>query len=92
VSKAKTYVYRLWVEYPEGSREYGWAPAGWAPEPQGDPDADTAFRWPAVHDFLSRRGAETRAKLLRGFGATVEVLRSDPVGWSSNVIWQDGDR
>jgi hypothetical protein len=77
------YVWRLEVTYPAGSREPGWSPPGWVSGWEPDPDVGEVevFRWPAVHDHLSRSGAETRAELLRRFGATVEVIRSQPVAW-----------
>lgn len=86
------YVYRLDVTYPPGSDEYGWAPEGWddAPENQEmEPDTGAwgpaPFHWPAVRRYQSRGGAERRAELLRSYGATVTVVRSNPVTWPAGA-------
>lgn len=74
------YVYRLVVEYPEGSQRWGWAPDGWEkPEWDGNPDADLSFRWPQVRMCLSAGTAKRRAKLLESYGAKVLIERSAPV-------------
>lgn len=36
---------------------------------------------PARRHFMSRSGAEDRARLLRSWGATVTIERSEPVTW-----------
>lgn len=75
-----TRVYRLDVTYPPGSDAPGWTPEGWDPDEYRDAWTDK-FVWPRARKFLSRRGAEDRAKLLRSYGATVTVVPSDPVTW-----------
>ena len=81
---AETRVYRLDVWYPSGDRYAEWEPPGWD-ETSMDPDTgavvDVPFRWPMVRQYLSKNGAETRAKLLRSYGATVTVVASEPVTW-----------
>lgn len=71
-------VYRLLVEYPEGSEDPGWVPEAWR-ETEDRP----TFRWPRVRDYLSEEGAHTRAAMLREYGAKVEVIASDPVRWTA---------
>lgn len=83
----ETRVYRLDVIYPPGSLEWGWEPPGW--DGWGDERASAhpedggpaPFQWPSVRRYLSRRGAETRAALLRKYGAIVTVVASNPVTW-----------
>jgi hypothetical protein len=91
------YLYRLVVEYPPEAFNGGspafyddgtpkldpnWEPEGW----DGDtgyygPDFD-GFRWPdARRRFLSHTSAVNRANLLRKYGATVDIERSDRVTW-----------
>lgn len=90
-------VYRLAIEYPEGSREDrwpedNWHPQGWEPadyQITSGPDAGswerTEFRWPAERAFLSRSGARQRKKLLEGYGAKVTILPSLPVEWPAGT-------
>lgn len=73
-------VWRLDVTYPEGSDAPDWEPANWIPT--YDPE-DRGFEWPRLRLYLSRSGAESRAKLLRGYGATVTVVGSEPVEWTA---------
>lgn len=88
------YVYRLKVTFPPGSSEPGWEPDSWPAwcEEHGWEDFDSAtgardfptFSWARfLHrkNFLSASSAERRAKMLRTFGALVEVERSYPVAW-----------
>lgn len=80
-------VYRLDITYPEGSQELGWEPPGWTvtgPNGYFDED-DPEFRWPAEHLFLSRSGANKRAALLRGYGATVTLVPSLPLEWPAGA-------
>jgi hypothetical protein len=88
-------IYRLNVEYPqmpcEGwtfTEDVGWIPKDWEDNPmawgkEADTNADEfyPFRWPANRNYLSRTGAEGRAKLFRKYGATVTVEASEPVAW-----------
>lgn len=78
-------VYRLDVTYPAGSDEPGWEPAGWEPGGYQIDDAGSwetgEFRWPRERVYLSRKGADYKAGLLRGYGAQVTVVPSLPVEW-----------
>lgn len=69
----KIYVYSLSVEYPKGSQSEGWAPEDW--------NRDYPFYWPKLRTYLSERGANQRASMLRGYGAAVQVVRSKQVRW-----------
>jgi hypothetical protein len=83
-----TRVYRLAITYPE-VKDWGGVPrrhpVGWYPLcgagcEEGSHDC-WGYRWPREHLFLSRRGAEDRADLLRKLGCGVAVIRSLPVVW-----------
>jgi hypothetical protein len=92
-----THVCKLVIEYPPRSLEPGWEPPGWEPDTwdDGPPDSDAymfcgpydeyqeryPFRWPQNRLYLSRSGAARRARALRKYGATVEVVQSLPVEW-----------
>ena len=85
---SRRYLYRLDVTYPPGSNEYGWSPPGWDEDPTNDAvEAETGapytapFWWPTHHVYQSRSGAKKRADLLRKYGATVALIRSNPVTW-----------
>lgn len=39
------------------------------------------FHWPSRRNYLSRSGADTMADILRGYGCTVTIERSEPVAW-----------
>lgn len=84
-AERRTYAYRLDVTYPEGSNERGWEPKdwdGWADEVAGDLDASSIyFQWPSVKTYLSQSTAKRRADLLRKYGATVTIIRSEPIVW-----------
>lgn len=79
-------VYRLEVTIPEGSEKRGWQPEGWeeefggivATDSDGAPEYRT-FSWPQRRLYLSPSSARKRAELLRRWGATVEISRSEPV-------------
>lgn len=81
------HVYRLVIDYPEGSRQSGWRPAVWRYPPPDTPRKirryirRAEFRWPRERMFLSSSGAYQRAGLLRWYGASVEVERSLAVEW-----------
>jgi hypothetical protein len=92
-----TRVYRLDIDYPEGSRDItpgdtaaGWQPAEWdaavgpfaAYWAHEEDRGDPPFRWPSERLFLSRSGAARRAALLRLCGCTVGVVASYPVAWN----------
>lgn len=86
MGERKVFVYRLVVTYPEGSREPGWRPPdwdGWSEWDEQRPDGSTGFQWPGVRLYLSKGRADARAEMLRKFGSTVTVLRSNPVEWST---------
>lgn len=48
------------------------------------PGADPA-QWPLPRAYLSRKGADHRAAILREHGATVTVARSLAVVWPTNA-------
>lgn len=73
------HVWRLDVTYPEGVDSRN-PPAGWEPI-EIPPDDQTTFSWPRRRHYMSREGAEDRARLLRRWGCTVTVVRSRPVEW-----------
>lgn len=77
-----TYVYRLNVIYPEGV-DWRNPPEGWMPMVVDGPEGQDiqTFTWPTRRHYMSREGAEDRARLLRGWGCTVTIERSDPVTW-----------
>jgi len=75
------FVYRLVVEYPEGSDAPGWEPEGWEPE-WFTLDETAPFRWPRVRSYFSLSGATARARLFARYGANVTIERSAPVDWS----------
>ncbi len=78
-----TYVYRLHITYPEGSRREGWHPQGWEPDVYLHEEGWRPFSWPQEREFLSRSGADHRAGVLRGYGARVTIEQSKPVQWPS---------
>jgi hypothetical protein len=86
------YVYRLVVEYPEGSRETGWEPAFYRDKDwrrqlslrhriRFAAGGGMRFRWPRERMFLSSDKAWGRAHWLTACGARVTILRSEPVTW-----------
>jgi len=88
------HVYRVDVlRYPEGSLEPGWRPECWRnPDrtlmPRGLRGlrlrrflARGTFRWPVPRRCLSSSTAWRQAGLLTWYGATVRVVRSNPVTW-----------
>lgn len=77
------YVFRLDITYPAGSRLAGWEPDWWRRPPE-PPDRE-AFRWPRNRLFLTRENAMRRAAWLRGCGALVNVVRSQPVVWPDDT-------
>ena len=92
MSEHRTYVYRLIIAYPEGSREPGWRPALWS-----DPAylarlsgrarrqlRRARFRWPRERLFLSASSAWSRAWTLADYGAKVSIRRSEPVAWDDS--------
>lgn len=68
--KRRIFVYKLLVDYPPG-------------EPPrsafGDPDPMVRPNWPRAHLYLTQKGAETRANMLRQMGCTVKIARSREV-------------
>ncbi|WP_433357742.1 hypothetical protein ACQP25_44950 (plasmid) [Microtetraspora malaysiensis] len=88
MAERKTYLYRLNVEYPPGSDEWGWEPPGWQHNPIAqviDPETGghecASFSWPTVRPYLSQSAAKRRADLLRSYGAVVTIQRSQPIAW-----------
>lgn len=79
-----TYVYRLRVEYPEGV-DWRNPPEAWEADEWQAADGSIEsreFQWPRVRPYLSASGAKARADLLRKYGCTVEIERSEPVRFS----------
>jgi len=78
------YVWKLEVEYPDTDP---W-PRGGVPGNQASyefADAnDGHFWWPRHTRYLSERTANRRAELLRKYGATVRVVKSDPISWPTS--------
>lgn len=77
------YVYRLEVEYPEGSLDPGWAPPdwrdisrrlGWGHGYDTEHEYVPPFRWPKQRNYFSSENASKRAHLLRELGANVQIL------------------
>lgn len=81
------YAYRLVVTYPEDSNEVDWVPEGWEAicEKKGWSDhnhpMDIPFAWPRRRIYFSSSAANERAELLRLYGATVTVERSNAITW-----------
>lgn len=86
------YVYRLVVEYPQGSLEQGWEPALYRDREwrrqlplrervRLSVGGGRRFSWPKERQFLSSDGAWARAWWLKACGAEVTILRSQPVTW-----------
>lgn len=88
------YVWKLEVEYPEGSHHpedadiwlagrsrADWTPKGWDPDEEYiDRFGTDRFIWPTVRRFyLSRSAAVERALLLEHYGAKVRLFRSKPI-------------
>lgn len=99
MSKRAAYLYRLVVTLPEGADEVGWKPENWEEvcEARGwiDMERETGaeftipFSWPRRRLYMSAAAAEERAKMLREYGATVKIERSNPVTWpnASVTVW-----
>lgn len=81
------YVYRLKVDYPVGV-DWRNPPEGWEPTvvPGVEGDHETTFAWPARKHYVSQKGAEGRADLLRGWGCTVVIERSKRVSWEGDWV------
>lgn len=79
---APVYVYRLVVEYPEGVGPDN-PPKKWEPMVVDTIDGPErqVFSWPTRIHYMSRAGANERADLLRRWGCTVTIKRSNPVTW-----------
>lgn len=80
------YVWKLDVEYPEGSQDDmgyfvdDWQPGGWDPEHGLLKYGSEEFVWPKVRKiYQSRSAAVERALLLESYGAKVRLLRSEPL-------------
>lgn len=64
-----------------------WAPANWLADDDEraawvDRHGSTRFFWPATGRlYRSRSGAKDRARLIESYGATVEVIESEPIVW-----------
>ncbi len=64
-----------------------WTPPNWLADNRDrdewvDHHGDTRFFWPATGRlYQSRSGATARARLIESYGATVEVIESEPIVW-----------
>lgn len=64
-----------------------WSPPGWLADDHDREEwitrhGDTQFFWPATGRlYQSRSGATARARLIEAYGATVEVVESEPIVW-----------
>jgi hypothetical protein len=65
----------------------GWAPPGWKPEGNYIKMLGTSkFVWPSTKKlYRSRSTANKRANLLRSFGATVVIERSNKIVWPDTM-------
>lgn len=81
----RTYVYRLFVKYPEGV-DWRNPPEAWTPYGDGLDGPEETFSWPQDRVFLSRRAADRRADRLRSYGCLVALERSEPVTWPAPVV------
>jgi hypothetical protein len=48
------------------------------------------FHWPMNRAYLSLTGAQRRAQIFERYGATVEIVRSQPVRWEPEPIQFSG--
>lgn len=89
------YIYRLDITYPvgstgkDGSPNPLWRPSCWTQELEDSGRFrhrfGGAFKWPRQKLFRSREGAMRRAALFEHYGCIVEIVRSHPVEWESEV-------
>lgn len=69
-----------------------WAPANWLADDDEraawvERHGDTRFFWPATWRlYRSRSGAKDRARLIESYGATVDVVESEPIVWLTPEI------
>lgn len=78
-----TRVYKLEIEYPEGSHIPDWTPELYKDQEapyQRDPWTKL-WQWPRERMYLSQRAANRRATLLRNQDCQVRVVRSFPIEW-----------
>jgi hypothetical protein len=80
------YVWRLVVEYPPSEPWPRGGVPGNAASYEFAEANDGNFWWPRHTRYLTKQTAEKRADLLRKYGATVTVVRSEP------IVWPGGDR
>lgn len=79
-------VWRLNVTLPEGSEKPGWQPEGWVADVSDwgvEGEYERPFIWPRRRNYLSVKGAKVMARILREYGATVQIEESEPVTWPS---------
>lgn len=76
-----SYVWRLDVEYPPTEPWPRAGVPGNAASYEFAEQNDGHFWWPRHTRCLSERTANKRAELLRKYGATVTVVRSNPITW-----------
>lgn len=67
-------VYRLIIHYPETPDLTHWT---WD---------DSMFHWPKNRCYLTLSGAQHRASLFETYGASVEIMESQPVQWKAEPI------
>lgn len=67
------YVYSLVIDYPDVDDE---VMEKWSDITMTEPEY---FKWPQERRFLSKKGAEDRASLLRDLKCYVDIIKSQPV-------------
>lgn len=92
--------YYLDITYPEGSHdEAGLPTVGWFPQRDNSQSfapwtcwdeiplsyvKGDRFKWPIIRTYLTRAGAENRARKFTQYGCTVEIQESDLITWGKN--------
>lgn len=87
MSSRAVYVYRLHVQLPPQAADPYWVPPTYSGRFKGeDYDGEPLrFPWPARRLYLSGTAAAKRAQLLRSWGCTVDVERSQRVVFGAQL-------
>lgn len=73
------------TDYPDGSEEPGWEPAGWQEwldeqwTPRWPGDEQPEFYWPAIKIYRSRSAAAGAVQRFERWGATAVLAETEPV-------------
>lgn len=81
-------IYELDITYPEGADpvlDGEWEGSG-TREPDGSPASHWVRRFPSERRFLSRSGAEQRARRLIALGCAVDIRRSEPIQFEAEPV------